>query len=98
VELIRKAAFAVTNDSGPMHIAAALSVPVFAVFGPTDPALTGPYGAGFRKVIREPVSCSPCRKKSCRRHECIGRITEEAVLGEISAFLSSNPVQPRDHI
>lgn len=98
VELIRNAAFVVTNDSGPMHLACALSVPVFAVFGPTDPADTGPYGTGFRKVIREHVSCSPCRKKSCRRHECIQPITEERVFGEISAFLSSSPARSQGRI
>ncbi len=49
----------VTNDSGPMHLAAAVGTPVVAVFGSTDPARTGPYGNGHR-IIRRPLWCSPC--------------------------------------
>ncbi|MDA8172356.1 MAG: lipopolysaccharide heptosyltransferase I [Nitrospiraceae bacterium] len=71
VEIIRHAAFIVTNDSGPMHIAAALGVPVFAVFGPTDPELTGPYGKGARVVIRGRAMCSPCRKRTCKDMRCM---------------------------
>lgn len=49
----------VTNDSGPMHLAAAVGTPVVAVFGSTEPARTGPYGNGHR-IIRRPLWCSPC--------------------------------------
>jgi len=55
----------VTNDSGPMHIAAALGKPVIALFGPTDPRLTGPYGDGHT-VIRKKMECSPCFRRPCR--------------------------------
>ncbi len=71
VEIIRHAAFMVTNDSGPMHMAAALGVPVFAIFGPTDPELTGPYGKGRRVVIRGRADCSPCRKRTCKAMRCM---------------------------
>jgi len=55
--LIRKADWVVTNDSGPMHLAAALGVKVFAIFGPTDPRLFGPYplGGKLNHVIQAPV-------------------------------------------
>jgi ADP-heptose:LPS heptosyltransferase len=55
--LIRKADWVVSNDSGPMHLAAALGVRVFAIFGPTDPALYGPYplGGPNSHVIQAPV-------------------------------------------
>lgn len=49
----------VCNDSGPMHIAAALDVPTVALFGPTDPARCGPYSPAAR-VVRTGVACSPC--------------------------------------
>lgn len=55
----------VTNDSGPMHMAAALGVPVVALFGPTDPRRTGPYGARHR-IVAAPCACSPCLSRSCR--------------------------------
>ena len=48
------------NDSGPMHVAAALKVPVVAVFGPQRPEWFGPYGEGHRVVIRQDIWCRPC--------------------------------------
>jgi heptosyltransferase-2 len=54
----------ITNDSGPMHIAAALGVPTVAVFGSTDPTLTGPVGSRVR-VVKKDLECSPCFKREC---------------------------------
>ena len=67
---MRNARFVVTNDSGPMHIAAALNVPVFAIFGPTNPLRTGPYGKPH-VVIRRGLECSPCYKKKCKNIQCM---------------------------
>jgi heptosyltransferase-1 len=55
--LVRKADWVISNDSGPMHLAAALGVRVFAIFGPTDPRLFGPYpiGGPLNHVIQAPV-------------------------------------------
>lgn len=76
--LIAGAKAVVTNDSGPMHIAAALDKPTVALFGPTDPVKTGPYGWQKNrkmKVIRADVDCSPCRrKKACKEFICMDRI------------------------
>ena len=88
VELIRRASFMVTNDSGPMHIAAALCVPVFAVFGPTDPVHTGPYGNGTRIVIKGRPGCSPCRKRTCRSMRCMDEISVRMVREAIEKTLS----------
>lgn len=73
IEIMRKAKFVVSNDSGPMHIAAAIGVPVFAIFGPTNPLRTGPYGKGH-SIIRKGVECSPCYKRSCRDIQCMEMI------------------------
>jgi lipopolysaccharide heptosyltransferase I len=54
----------ITVDSGPMHIAAALGTPVVALFGPTDPARTGPTGPG--RVLRRHLPCSPCLQRRCQ--------------------------------
>ena len=70
IEIMRNARFVVTNDSGPMHIAAALNVPVFAIFGPTNPLRTGPYGKPH-VVIRRELECSPCYKKKCKNIQCM---------------------------
>jgi heptosyltransferase-1 len=78
VEIIRHAQFVLSNDSGPMHIAAALHVPVFALFGPTDSIRTGPYGKGHT-IIREDVTCAPCFKKTCKDMKCMNNLSAEKV-------------------
>jgi lipopolysaccharide heptosyltransferase I len=78
IEVIRGARFFVSNDSGPMHIAAALGIPVFALFGPTDPLRTGPYGKGHT-IIREDISCSPCFKRTCDDMKCMKGLSVEKV-------------------
>ncbi len=55
----------VTNDTGPMHLAAAVGTPAVALFGSTSPVWTSPRGAGHR-VVRHPVPCSPCFRRDCR--------------------------------
>lgn len=77
-----------SNDSGPMHLAAALGVRTVAVFGPTDARETGPASASAR-VVREPVDCSPCLYRDCPiDHRCMERITSERVFDEASALVT----------
>jgi heptosyltransferase I len=78
IAVIKGSKLIITNDSGPMHIAAALGVPVFAIFGPTDPVRTGPYGKGHI-IIREPVACAPCFKKICGDIKCMKDLSAEKV-------------------
>jgi heptosyltransferase-2 len=79
-----------TNDSGPMHLAAALGVPVVAVFGPTDWRETHPVGEGHR-LVREPVHCSPCLLRECPiDHRCMRRVTIDRVTGEALALLEAS--------
>lgn len=81
--LIGQARFVVCNDTGPMHIAAALGVPVFAVFGPTSPIRTGPYGH-IHTVVRGDLDCSPCyRRKPCQDWRCMDTVTVDRVLASI---------------
>lgn len=81
-----------TNDSGTMHLAAALGTPVAAVFGSTDPDATGPLGAPSR-VIRRPVECSPCFDRTCRlgHYECMNLIRVEEVVEAVLDLMG-----PRD--
>jgi heptosyltransferase-2 len=62
--LMAKCHLAITNDSGPMHLAAALGVPLVAIFGSTDERATGPVGLRAR-IIKHPVECSPCGLREC---------------------------------
>ncbi len=78
IEVMKRALFVVSNDSGPMHIAAALNIPVFAIFGPTDPLRTGPYG-GNHTVIRKDISCAPCFRKTCDNINCMQDLSVEQV-------------------
>jgi heptosyltransferase-2 len=76
--LIKECNALLTNDSGPMHIAAALQVPLVAVFGSTNPTKTGPYGGG--EVIYKKTSCSPCYRRVCPiDFRCMERIEVDEV-------------------
>jgi lipopolysaccharide heptosyltransferase II len=81
VALTRRARLFVGCDTGPMHIAAALETPVVALFGPADPARTGPWGQAHR-VVRVPPPCAPCNRRTCNqpRHACMEDISVERVL------------------
>lgn len=62
--LLSQCRLVLTNDSGPMHLAAALGLPVVAVFGSTDDRATGPVGPRTR-VVKRSVECSPCGLRDC---------------------------------
>jgi 3-deoxy-D-manno-octulosonic-acid transferase/heptosyltransferase-1 len=81
-EIYKSARAVITTDSGPMHLAAAVGTPVIALFGPTDPARTGPYGKGHT-VIRTNLPCSPCLLKKCSTKECMEKITPEQVYATV---------------
>ena len=90
VEWIRRGEVLVTNDTGPMHIGAALGRPVVAVFGPTDPQRTGPYGQ-IAEALRVPLPCAPCLKDYCANPvtlECLRALTPDGVRGKILTRLS----------
>ncbi len=70
----------VTTDTGPMHVAAAAGARVLALFGPTAPWRTGPFGVGQR-ALRTGIPCAPCFRRTCtRRTRCMEEITVERVL------------------
>jgi heptosyltransferase-2 len=76
---VKRCAVFITNDTGPMHIAAAFGVPVVAVFGPTDWRTTAPFGAGHA-LVRQPVDCAPCLLRECPiDHRCMTRVTVDEV-------------------
>jgi len=80
-----------TNDSGPMHIGYALRTPLVAIFGSTDPALTGPQGKE-NIVIKKNIDCSPCFKKSCDKKEmlCMNAIMPDEVFEAIKKTVPRN--------
>jgi heptosyltransferase-1 len=80
----------IANDSGPIHMAAALGVPVLAVFGPTDPGRTGPYGDRHR-VVTADIGCRPCFRKCCAQDvpQCLARVTPARVAQEALDMLET---------
>jgi ADP-heptose:LPS heptosyltransferase len=85
--LLSRAALLITNDSGPMHIAAAVGTPVVALFGPTSAVRTGPYGMGH-SVMTGNVPCRPCFSRTCHNTlplECLKLVSPDQVLAAARA-------------
>jgi heptosyltransferase-2 len=77
----------ITNDSGPMHLAAALRVPTLAIFGPTDAIATGPMSPSA-VVVNKNVECSPCLLRECPiDHRCMTQISVEDVYNQATRML-----------
>lgn len=88
VALIKCCSIFLTNDSGPMHIAAALNIPLLALFGSTSDVKTGPYGIG--QVLHKHVECSPCYKRVCPiDFRCMKRIEVDEVYRELQSMISN---------
>jgi lipopolysaccharide heptosyltransferase I len=88
--LIAGAKAVVSSDSGPMHIAAALDVPLVALFGPTNPVKTGPYGwqtGNNMKVITSNAPCQPCFKRECSNPFCMKDISVDTVYDALKDLL-----------
>ena len=103
--IIKRCRLFLTNDTGPMHIAAAFGVPVVAVFGPTDATTTSPCGDDHQ-IVRRPVECSPCLLRECPiDHRCMTGVTVEQVyeaaagkltdLSHRPSTVSRQPSEPR---
>jgi len=80
--------FVVTVDSGPMHIAAASGASVVALFGPTAPWRTGPYGKGHA-IVSKRLDCSPCFRRKCPEPKCMDGITVEDVASAVYEVIKS---------
>jgi len=78
----------VSTDTGPMHVAAAMGCPVVALFGPTAPWRTGPYGTAHT-VIRTHAGCSPCFKKRCDHMTCMKEIRVDQVFEGVKEVLAA---------
>lgn len=89
VEAIRISKCLLCNDSGPMHIAASLKIPVFAMFGPTDPDRTGPYGK-MHSVFQPELSCIKCLKRYCpdKNYVCHKSVCPELAADGIVSLIS----------
>jgi len=89
IPYIRRARLFVSGDTGPMHLASAVGVPVVGIFGPTDPAKNGPFGPNDAVVWKE-VDCGPCYKRRCPGFDnvCMTSIEIEDVLPAVRERLT----------
>ena len=90
IEWVRRCDLLITNDTGPMHVAAAMNKPLVALFGPTAPERTGPYGQ-LQNVLRLDLPCSPCLKSTCayeKTDECLRALSPAMVLARVEKFLA----------
>lgn len=93
--LLRRCSIVVTNDSGPMHIAAAVGTPILGIYGPTDPRLQGPYGDNHVVVRNEGLDCLGCNLTSCPiGHPCMLGLSIETVLRGVRELLAKNRITP----
>ncbi|MFA5216026.1 lipopolysaccharide heptosyltransferase II [Sulfuricurvum sp.] len=79
----------ITNDSGPMHVAAAYQVPTVAIFGPTRYLETSQWMNEKSIIVRHEIKCSPCMKRECPlgHHECMKSITSEEVIVAVKTLI-----------
>ncbi len=92
-EIFRQCDLYVGGDTGPMHLAAFMKVPVVAIFGPTDYVVNAPYKKTKHIIIRKEIPCSPCRVRDCKKRECMKAIRDEDVIQ--AARLILNAGKPR---
>jgi lipopolysaccharide heptosyltransferase II len=88
IDELRGCSLLLTNDTGTMHLAALLGVPVVAVFGSTEPRLTGPLGNGHI-ILRHHVECSPCFLRECPiDFRCMKAVSADEVTGAVLSMLA----------
>jgi lipopolysaccharide heptosyltransferase II len=95
VEELRGCRLLLTNDTGTMHLAALLDIPVVAIFGSTEPALTAPIGNGH-VILRDHVECSPCFLRECPiDFRCMKAVSVEEVRDAVLSILARSTSSPR---
>jgi len=88
IDELRECRLLLTNDTGTMHLAALLGVPVVAIFGSTEPRLTGPLGNGHI-ILRHHVECSPCFLRECPiDFRCMKAVSADEVAGAVLSMLA----------
>ena len=87
--LYAKADMVVSTDTGPMHLAVAVRTPVVALFGPTAPWRTGPYGSG-NQVVTVGHACAPCFKRHCPTGDCMALISVDQVFDAVSKIVGTS--------
>jgi len=96
IAAIKRARCVISVDTGSMHLATALGIPTIALFGPTNPDLTGPYpGQAPSRVLTSGVDCQPCfqtpLQKTCSFNRCMQELSPELVFAELERLILQDP-------
>jgi lipopolysaccharide heptosyltransferase II len=93
--LLKRCSIVVTNDSGPMHIAAAVGTPVLGIYGPTSPVLQGPFGSQHLTVNKVGLDCLGCNLTECPiGHPCMLELSVDAIMRSVEELLAKNKLAP----
>ena len=88
IALLKRASLFIGNNSGILHIAAALNTPTISTMGPTYPIEWSPYGdKGHNIVLNKKLPCSPCSKGICDHHSCMNDISVDEVMDKVKLFI-----------
>ncbi len=85
-EIFRRCQLYIGGDTGPMHVASFVDLPILAIYGPTDPVVNEPLGRHLK--VRREVGCNPCRNRNCKDLYCLDGITVDDVLKGAKEVLS----------
>ena len=92
--LIEKCDAVLGNDSGPLHIAVALGVPVLGIYGPTNPALQGPYGEKNLTIVKEELDCLYCNLLECPiGNPCMVELSKDLIIEKFKQLLATNSIK-----
>ncbi|UCE86528.1 MAG: glycosyltransferase family 9 protein, partial [Deltaproteobacteria bacterium] len=83
----------VGSDTGPMHVASLVGIPVVQILGPTDPLVNAPYPGTPSRSVRVPVPCSPCRR-GCAAATCMRAVSPEQVIGAVRELIGTRRARP----
>ena len=90
-ELMRKCSLIVANDSGMLHLAVAAGVPVLGIYGPTNPALQGPYGDNNLTIVNENLDCLDCNLLDCPiGNVCMTELNKDNIISKIKGLIQIN--------
>jgi len=85
----------IANDSGPMHISAAIGTPTLSINGPTNPRLQGPYGSKHEWIRLDELECIECNLLECpRNHECFKDLPDEKIIEKVDLLIKKNNILP----
>ena len=93
--ILKRCSIVISNDSGPMHIAAAVGTPVLGIYGPTNPVLQGPYGAQHLTISKAELDCLGCNLTKCPiGHACMLGLSVDTVMDGVGRLLAKNGLIP----